>query len=136
MAADSRALLVEAMIAALKADPAVGALIGDRIYDTQPARGAKMPYSAFGEVSGGPWDTKTEDGMEVTVTLNTFSQSESSQEVRLVQAAISDVLDDAALSIAGHDVVDVLLLFVTNFPDPEASTQQGVQRFRAWTEQQ
>ena len=125
--------LQKAVHAALVADAAVGALIGDRIHDAPP-RNATFPYASFGEARAGDWSTGTEAGAEHRLTLHVWSRERGKAESWAVIEAIEAVLDDAALALDGHALVNLRFEMAEARRDPDGITWHGVMRFRAVTE--
>ncbi len=134
MTADSQWALQLGIRTALIADGTLTALVpAARIKDHIP-QPTVFPYISIGETSAGPFDTKTEDGMEQTFTIHTWSRHRGLKEVKQIMGAIVDVLDQAALSVSGHTLVLVRFEFSDTILDPDGKTRHGVQRFRAITQ--
>jgi len=135
MTASSLWPLQQAVFAALGGDPALKALIGDpaRVFDHVPANSA-FPYVVIGEATARDWDTKTDDGMEQTLTVHTWSRARGAGETKQIMAAIIDTLDHAPLVVAGHALVLIRFEFTQTLVDPDGLTHHGVQRFRAITQ--
>lgn len=135
MSADSQWPLQQAVFAALGADAGIKALLGDppRIYDHVPPAGA-FPYLVLGEATSQPFDAKTEDGMEQTLTLHTWSRYRGLKETKDIMAAVAAVLDDQPLSLGGHTLVLLRFAFGTTSLESDGLTRHGVQRFRALTQ--
>ncbi len=95
-----------------------------------------FPYVVIGEDVTGPFDSKTEDGMEHRLTLHTWSRRRGLKETKEIMAAISAALDGQALSVSGHALVLLGQEFGATFLDPDGLTRHGVQRFRALTQAQ
>lgn len=135
MSVDSQWVLQQAVYAALRADPAVKGLLGDpaRIYDHVPPS-SPFPYLVLGEATAVPFDAKTEDGMEQTLTLHTWSRARGLKETKEVMAAVTDALDSQALALSGHALVLLRFEFASTFLESDGLTRHGVQRFRAITQ--
>ena len=135
MTADSQWAVQQAVYTALTGDAAVQALIGNpaRVYDHAP-QDATFPYVVTGESTAVDWDTKSEDGMEQTLTVHSWSRYRGLSEVKRIMAAVVDALDKQALSVTGHDLVQLRFEFSDTFLDEDGLTRHGVQRFRALTE--
>lgn len=135
MSADSQWALQQAVFAALRADAGVKGLLGDpaRIYDHVPPASV-FPYLVLGEATVGPFDAKTEDGMEQTLAIHTWSRYRGLKETKDIMAAVAGALEDQALAPAGHVLVLLRFEFGTTFLDSDGLTRHGVQRFRAITQ--
>lgn len=125
--------LQKAVYAALSADAGVGALIGGRIYDLAP-RNAVFPYATFGRATLADWSTGTEDGAEHRLTLDVWSRAHGKSECHAIGEAIRAALNDAALTLTGHALVNLLFESADTARDPDGITFHGVLRFRAVTE--
>jgi Protein of unknown function (DUF3168) len=125
--------LQKAVFAALVADSGVGALIGDRIYDAPP-RDPAYPYASFGEARVLDWSTGTEQGAEHRLTLHVWSRERGKSECLAVMEAVDAVLDDAALALDGHALVNLRFETADARRDADGITWHGVMRFRAVTE--
>ena len=137
MTADSQWPLQQGLHAALSGDAALQALLGDpaRIFDQVPQDSA-FPYLVIGEDTTGPFDTKTESGMEHRLTIHSWSRYRGLKETKQLMAAVTDALDGASLSVSGHELVLIRQEFGATFLDPDGLTRHGVQRFRALTQAQ
>ncbi len=135
MSADSQWALQSAIFATLSADAGVKSLIGDpaRIFDHVPPESV-FPYVVIGEASSGPFDAKTQDGMEQTLTLHAWSRYRGLKEIKDIMAAVANALDQQALNLAGHTLILLHFEFGTTFLDSDGLTRHGVQRFRAITQ--
>ena len=102
MTADSQWPLQQAVFAALSGDAALQTLIGNpaRVYDHVP-QDSPFPYVVVGEATTRPFDTKTEDGMEQTLTIHSWSRYRGFSETKQIMGAIVDALDQQALSVTG-----------------------------------
>ena len=135
MASDSLWALQAAAFSALTGDAALQALIGNpaRIYDAVP-QDAVFPYAVLGPAAGKPWDTKTTDGMEATLEVHTWSRYAGMKEAKDIMAAVLDALDNQALSVSGHTLVNLHFESSQTSLDKDGITRHGVQKFRAVTQ--
>ncbi len=125
--------LQKAVFAALVADDAVGASIGDRIYDVAP-RDVAFPYATIGQATLADWSTGTEDGSEHRLTLHVWSREQGQSQCHAIVDAIRAALDDAALALDGHALVNLRFEFADTRRDGDGITFRGTLRFRAVTE--
>jgi hypothetical protein len=135
MKVDSQWPLQQAVFAALSADAGVKSLLGDpaRIFDHVPPS-SDFPYLVLGEATTTPFDAKTEDGMEQTLTLHTWSRARGLRETKEIMAAAVKVLDGPSLALSGHTLILLRFEFAATFLDSDGLTRHGVQRFRAITQ--
>jgi hypothetical protein len=125
--------LQRAVMTALTADTALAALVGARIYDAPP-RNAAFPYVSFGPAGMGDWSTGTEMGAEHQLVLNAWSRRAGKLECFDILDAIATALNDAALALDSHALVNLRFQFADVRRDPDGITFHGVIRFRAVTE--
>ena len=94
MTADSQWPLQQGLHAALSGDAALQALLGDpaRIFDQVPQDSA-FPYLVIGEDTTGPFDTKTEAGLEHRLTIHSWSPYPGLKEPNPLLPAIPPALD-------------------------------------------
>lgn len=133
---DAQWELQKAVYEALKADAALQAQIGDpaRIFDDPPV-GAVFPYLTLGEARAS--DFKGVDGgLEHDLKLYVFSRYAGRREVKRILAAVYDALHEAALTLTGHDLVNIRFVFADAFRRLDGEIYQGVARFRAVTQKQ
>jgi hypothetical protein len=103
--ADNFALaLQKGLLAALKANAGVTALVSSRIYD-EPPQNVTFPYARFGDIAPDAFDTDTKEGAMVGISIEAHSRSASGrvEAVQIVEAVkealhrndLSDVYCDA-----------------------------------------
>jgi hypothetical protein len=126
---------LQAMInTTLRADAAVVALIGDRVFKKVPANSA-FPYISFG-----PHDI-VEDGAdciesgEHTLQLDVWSRSDSQVEAKLIVDAVKRCLHEAEAELADNALVEMTVGFRQVFSDPDGITTHGVVRVTALIEE-
>jgi hypothetical protein len=125
--------LQKAVVAALSADAAVDALVGDRIYDAPP-RDAAFPYVSFGEARVADWSTATDTGAEHRLIVEAWSRERGKRQCYEVIEAVETALDDAALALDDHALVNLRFEFADVRREGDGITYRGTMRFRAVTE--
>ncbi len=126
--------LQEAMRAALLAHgPLVALLQGQHVYEEMP-RGAKESYVAFGAIETRDWSVKDQKAHEHFVTLDVRTNQRSRKLAQDIVGEIEAALDNAALSLAGHTLVNLRLVFWTVARDKAGENFNATLRFRAATE--
>ena len=125
--------LQKAVFEALAGDAGLEALVGPRIFDHAPANVA-FPYVSFGRTSIYDWSTGTESGSEQLFTLHIWSKAKGRHETLGIMELARARLDDAALGLAGHQLVNLRLEFSEARYDEDLSVYHGLLRFRAVTE--
>lgn len=126
--------LQKAIYAALAADAALKALIGDppRLYDFAPSK-AVFPHVAFGDAR----ETKipgADQLIEHDVRINIHSRYEGRREVKDIVTAILSAIDDVPLIVPGYALISLRATFSDVIHRREPDAWQGVIRFRAVTE--
>lgn len=121
------------IIAALKADPAVAALIGPRAYDTIPDQ-PTFPY-----VSYGPGDSVEDDADciatdIVTIQLDAWSRTVGYPEVRRVADAVRRALHDKDFTLATNALVFLQHRITRVMRDPDGLTNHAAISLEAYVE--
>ena len=127
------AALQAALIARLRADDALDALVGGRIWDGEPARRV-FPYVTVSRVESRPVRADG-GGVEQVLTLTGHSRFEGLEETRAISAAIRAALHEADLTAEGVRVVNPRVTFADVFGSPEGRRSHAVVRVRAVTEE-
>jgi len=125
--------LQKALVARLRGDTGVAALVGTRIYD-QPPPEPVYPYISLGPDQILPSRADCYDGKEVTLQVDAWSRGVGFPEVKRIAEAICVALDDASLTLVGHRLVDIYEEDVRTMRDPDGATSHAVLTFRALTE--
>lgn len=132
--ADPSLALQKALVARLKADADVAALVNGRIYDSVPANATK-PYLSFGPFQVLPERGDCLDGAEVVITLDGWAAGPDSVTVKRVGAAVAAALDEAAIALeAPQRLVEMLVEPISYLRDPDGITGHAVITVRAMCE--
>ena len=124
----------------LKSDSPLMAMV-QGVYDSVPqandaGSGSSFPYVTIGEDTHVEWDTDTELGADVTITIHTWSRYRGRKEVKNIQGRIYEILHRANLSVSGYHLVGIDWLQSESFMDTDGLTRHGVQTFRITIEEQ
>jgi uncharacterized protein DUF3168 len=130
---DAGVALQSAIYTALKGNASLMAVIDD-VHDDVPA-GAVFPYIAIGDHTGVDWSTKTTTGLDHTLELHVWSQSDGKKQALEILKLIEDVLDDQPLTLTDHNLITLRREFRTVMTDVDQSLRHGILRFRALTHQ-
>lgn len=127
--------LQKALIAHLKADAAVQALLGDpaRIWDAPPSN-AGFPHLLIGRCESRPVAADG-GGVEQALTLTVVSRFRGTEEAKAVLAAVRVALNDAVLQADGVRTVNLRAAFADVFPSADGARTFAVLRVRAVTEE-
>lgn len=93
MSLGPEAALEACVVARLKGDPAVSALVGERIYERAPQR-PTAPYLTVGRSETRPY-AGADDAAEASLTLTCVSRYGGPEEARAVVSAARAALHDA-----------------------------------------
>lgn len=122
------------IVARLKTDPAVAALIGDRVYDSVPD-GVVFPY-----VSMGPRDEISDDadcitGFEISLQVDVWSRKPGFPEAQ----RIADAVRASLVEYVFPEMENPLVLFRHDqtrlLRDPDGLTSHAALTFEAFAEQ-
>ncbi|MGZ9098281.1 MAG: DUF3168 domain-containing protein [Brevundimonas sp.] len=127
--------LQKALIAHLKADGAVRALLGEpaRIRDAALADTA-FPHLLIGRCESRPVGADG-GGVEQALTLTVVSRFRGTEEAKAVLAALRSALNDATLEADGVRTVGLRVSFADVFPGADGARTFAVLRVRAVTEE-
>lgn len=124
--------LQQAMFAALSSDTGVQSVLGDppRLYDSVP-RDAAFPYAVIGDDAETAWNTATDDGSEHHAALDIWSRGGGHKENKTIADALRAVLDEAALTPAGHTLVGIRYEGAEFARQDDGETYRATLHFRA-----
>lgn len=127
--------LQKALIAHLRADATVQALLGDpaRIHDAAPAEPG-FPHLLIGRSESRPVRADG-GGIEHALILTAVSRFRGAEEAKAVLAAVRLRLSDATLEADGVRTVSLGVVFADVFPGADRARTFAVLRVRAVTEE-
>ena len=123
-----------AIVARLKADAAVTALIAGRVYDRVPKK-TDYPY-----VSMGPSDELTDDadcitGFDISMQVDVWSTDVGGPEAKRIGDAVRAALHDQDLPIVANNLVYFVHRQTRIFTDADGLTTHAVLTFDSYVEQ-
>lgn len=132
---DHEGALQKALIAHLRADAGVSALLGDpaRIWDGPP-RAAAYPHLVVGRSESRPVAADG-CGIEHGLTLRCASRFDGLEEAKAVCAAVRAAVHEAPLEADGVRVVSLRATFTDVFRSGDHTRVWGIVRLRAVTEE-
>lgn len=132
---DHENALQKALIAHLRGDAALKALLGDpaRIWDQPPAE-PLFPHLQIGRCESRPVAADG-CGMEHSLTLTCASTFGGTEEAKAVSAAARARLFEAALTADGMRTISLRVVFADVFRSPGLKRTWAVLRLRAITEE-
>ena len=121
------------IVARLKADASLSALVAGRIYD-EPPEGAVYPYVTTGEAQLLRTDLTCVSGADVYLTLHAWSQSVGFPEVKRIADAVAESLHLAPLSLPTNRLIELTHSQTRAFRDVDGVTSHAVIEFTARVE--
>ena len=126
--------LQDAMRAALLAHaPLVSLLQGQHVFEEMP-RGASTSHVSFGDIETRDWSVKDEKAHEHFAMLSVRTNSRSRKLAHDVVSEIEAALDNVQLTLAGHTLVNLRLVFWAVNREKNGENIAATLRFRAATE--
>ena len=131
MGVDLTLPLRQSIVVHLRADPAVVAIVGQRVFGERVAsEDLVWPFIRYGFDTADQFVAQGIDGVSVDVTLHTFSKADSTDNVKALNAVVIESLDDAQLVLDDGYAFDMTFVQVQTLPDgPDGF--HGVVRFTA-----
>ena len=126
--------LQSALYARLNSDAGLAGVAGSpQVFDHVPA-GTPYPYVTLAGIETRPWHTQTSIGSEHIVTLHIWSDHHGAKQAHAIIAALDDALDNAALALEDHVLINLHTIFWTVQRGLDGKHHQGTMRLRAVTE--
>ena len=122
-----------AIRAASAADAPLAGLMDTAIHDEAP-RAAQAVYATFGDVELIDASTSTERSHEQEFAILVWSRRASAASGLKAAERLGAILDDAALTLAGHRLVSLAVTGLDAGLDEETATTRVSLRLRAFTE--
>lgn len=128
------AALRAAIQSTLNADASMTTLLGGaKIYD-EPPRSAAFPYVTMGDGRVSEIAAAEAPTEEHHITMHAWSRQGGHREAHLIAGALIQALDDAALTLTGHRLVNLRLALADIRREADGRTYHALVRFRAVTE--
>lgn len=119
---------------ALTADATLTSLLGGpKVYD-EPPRPAVFPYVTLGEARIADFSADDEPSQEHQLTLHAWSRQGGHREAHLIAGALLNALDDAALDLTDHRLINFRFAVADVRREADGRTYHALVRFRAVTE--
>ena len=128
----SDAAIAAALVEALKAAPAVSALVEGRVHADAPRRPV-YPCVSLSRQESRPFGPDA-DGLEHLLTVTCASKFGGPEEARAVTAAVRAALHNASPAVAGRRLVTLRVTYADVFRAADRELSLGVLRVRAVTE--
>lgn len=129
--------LQKAIVGVLRADGAVAAFTGTRVYDRVPPS-PTFPYISYGSdqvLQDDPGDpAECGLGYEVFITLDVWSRAVGQPEMKRVAGAVRAALHGEDFDLDEHRLVSLEHSDTRYLDDPDGLTHHGVLIFRAFVD--
>lgn len=123
-----------AIVARLKADAAVSALIAGRVYDAVPSN-PTFPYVSFGPSDELSDDADCITGFDIAMQIDCWSRAVGFPEARRISDAVRAALVATDLPITANALVYFTHRQTRLFRDPDGLTSHAAISFEAFAEQ-
>lgn len=123
--------LQEGLQSKLAASTAMQALLGSplRLYDHPPASTA-YPFVLYGDQQASPLDTKDTTGLELSLTLTSYSRARGRRELRQIESAIYNALHQQTITVSGASFCQCQFTGSTQRLESDGLTYRGEMTFR------
>lgn len=126
-ATDSTLDVQEAIVAAIKADATLAAIVGARVYDYVPQTTA-YPYIWIAQTFGNPSvETQSGEGFEVLVYLHAVSRKPGTVEAKQIAAALVDLLNNSENTLAFGGSPPAFHLVMVTMAAPQSVSRDDVE---------
>lgn len=124
-----------AILARLQPDAALGDLMGGalRLYD-EPPRAAEPIYAVYGDAVARDGSCDGGRGHEQEAAIVVYGKPGSARSALLAAERIAALLDDAALALDGHRLVNLRITAIESARDERTGLARATLRLRAVTE--
>lgn len=133
MASPSYELQV-AIVTRLRANPAVSALVGTRIFDEVP-KGAAFPYITIGEADETSVDADCIDAFELSIDIDVWSRDPGFMQSKVISDAVRKALKSPDLELPTNALVIFNHRQTRSFRDEDGLTSHAVMTFEGIAEQ-
>lgn len=124
--------LQKAIVAKLRADGGVAAIVGTKVYDTPEAN--TFPRITLGEDQILFTRAECYLGEDVNLTVHAWSREPGFPQIKRLAGAIQAALHDATLTLDGYRLVDLSVDDVRFMRESDGLTSHAVLSFTALTE--
>jgi hypothetical protein len=104
-----------------------------RLYD-EPPRAAPAIYALFGDVKASDWSTDFDRGHEQDIAIVVWAERGSARDALSAAERLSDILDDAPLTLDGHRLVNLRVTEIAAARDRDSQLIRATLRLRSVTE--
>ena len=131
--ADRAPEVQKAVVAALKANAGVSALVGSRVYD-RPPQDVAYPYLRIGPVLVAPFDGDELRGSEIVMPIHCWVAGPRPVEARLIAKAVVSALHWSSLTLEAGTAVFIRWSSTREQADPDDVRRQAIVDFEILTD--
>ena len=137
MSSESQWDIQKALYDVLRADTQITSLLEDgqdSVFDYVPTK-SERPYLVLGDSVAEPFETQTERGLKITLSLHIYSGYRGMREIKDIMRAVYEQLHHKSdFAITNQEVVMCRLLSSRVSVEDKGKTRHSVQRFEIMTE--
>lgn len=126
--------LQDGLVAALRADPGISALVGKRVYD-EPPKAVTRPFICLGGIEPRPLRTSGRRAADVVFSIEAHSRPQAAGRVEATRIAASIVaaLDEqeSAVTVAGYTLIRLQWMGQTVARDSDGESYSAIIAFEA-----
>lgn len=123
----------KAIVAALKADAGVSALVGARVYD-RPPQSVVYPYVRIGQTFTAPFDAQELRGSEIIMPIHCWVDGPRPVDARRLAAAVEKALHWVDLTLDAGVAVFIRWSSTREQADPDDVRRQAIVDFEIITD--
>ena len=95
---------------------ALASYVGNRIYFEEAPENPTYPYVVYFIVTSSPEDTFTEELDDIMAQFSLFSDSEGATQIATMYGHLTDLMDDAVLTVTGYVFIQTTRGIMTPVP--------------------
>jgi hypothetical protein len=133
LSADHSLALRQAVIAALRTNAPLAALVGQAVYERVP-NPVTWPYLRYGVDILSPYEATGTSGGDLALTIHVFAKGPASDQARQIVRAVHVALDGARLALFSGFLIDIAFTGSQLLEDQsEPNAYHGIVQFDART---
>ena len=132
MAYDPTLPTLVALVAKLRADTAVAALVSDRVFDAMPPQSTAYPFISIGSWTMVDLGEKDVPGNDSTVVVHCWARTGTKGAAQLANVVYNS-LHENDLTVSGFQVVLVRHVSTMHMPDTDGKTHHAAATYRIET---
>lgn len=118
----------EAIYNRLTDSPGLSLDFAVEVFDHVP-QDSEYPYIKIGRASSQEFDTKSFNGFEVSVLIDSWSRYDGNKQIEEMMGAIYEILHNQFIPVEGYNFIHCLFEFSEMITEDDGHTRHGIQRF-------